>query len=455
MHEIRFILKAQRLVLLLAPEPGASRAFAEIRSILANWTQPDDFLCVPLCGSPVDSLEATGALHMIVTPSEDFPDPQQALDFVPEDESLHRVILRGGVHELTKTMVIRRPVMLEGEGRWETTLRTHGIPVLRFEGAGARQGMVRNLHIEVLDDSAEQLGATAIEIDASSSSSQPSVGYEPAIVGCTVSAAGRWGTCVKVTGGAPQIVRSRFSSTRFGVVLVDAKGRIEDNEFTGLGELGLTLVGGSPWVHRNQFLDCGGAGVLLAADCHAVFDTNEIRECLSVMKISGKRTEVDMRGANRFLHSGLCDEHQLEAPAGVIPSGSSSMVRSCRPFAFLPKDKGEMLQRLAVCQEAAELTILIRASRRGHEFVKAFKAHKRLGELRKAYKKGPAPSASPATAEVGVVAEPWDGELEGYDGCVTVKPGTLCEIRERRADGWVRINTSDNVAGWCNPHVLA
>ena len=55
-----------------------------------------------------------------------------------------------------------------------------------------------------------------------------------------------------MTNGAPQIVRSRFSSARFGCVLVDARGRVEDNEFVGIGEMGLTLVGGAPWVHRNS-----------------------------------------------------------------------------------------------------------------------------------------------------------------------------------------------------------
>lgn len=452
MHEVRFVKKAQRVVLLLAPEPGASRAFAEIRSILANWTQPDDFPCVPLCGSPVESTETSGALHMIVTPSEDFPDTQQALDFVPEDESLHRVILRGGVHELSETLVIRRPVMLEGEGRWETTLRAHGQPVLRFEGAGARQGMVRNLHIEVLDTTKEQLGATAIVINCKSASGQH---CEPAVVGCTVSAVGRWGTCIRVNGGAPQIVRSRFSSARFGCVLVDARGRVEDNEFVGLGEMGLTLVGGAPWVHRNTVIDCGGPGALCAADCHAVFEANEIRECLSGVKVTGKRTEIDMRGANRLLHSGLVDEHQLEAPPGVIPAGATAMTRSCRPFAFLPKDKKMLLQRLQESQDAPELTILVRAARRHGEWVKAYKAHKRLRELRKACKKGPAPSASPATSEISVVAEPWDGEQEGYEGCIAVKPGAIVEIRERTADGWVRIKTSDGTGGWCNPHALS
>merc|ERR1711896_70061 len=98
-------------------------------------------------------------------------------------------------------------------------------------------------------------------------------------------------------------------------------------------------------------------------------------------------------------------------------------------------DKEKLLHRLSECQEPGELTILIRAARRRGEFVKAFKAHKRLGGLRKTQKKGPAPSSSPATAEVSVVAEAWDGEMEGYKGCIAVKPGALCEIRERSEDG--------------------
>ena len=40
--------------------------------------------CVPLCGAP------SGSLHTIVTLSEDFPMPQEALDAVPTDEPLHR-----------------------------------------------------------------------------------------------------------------------------------------------------------------------------------------------------------------------------------------------------------------------------------------------------------------------------------------------------------------------------
>merc|ERR1719263_2318133 len=94
------------------------------------------------------------------------------------------------------------------------------------------------------------------------------------------------------------------------------------------------------------------------------FESNDIKENLSGIKLTGKRTEIEMRGANRLLHSGLTDEHQLEAPPGVIPCGSTNSVRSCRPFAFLPKTKEALLQRLKECQEANELTICIRAARR-------------------------------------------------------------------------------------------
>ena len=38
-------------------------------------------------------------------------------------ERLHRVLIRSGVHELQATVFSQRPVLLDGEGRWETTLR--------------------------------------------------------------------------------------------------------------------------------------------------------------------------------------------------------------------------------------------------------------------------------------------------------------------------------------------
>ena len=54
--------------------------------------------CVPLCGAPSGSHSA--ALHTIVTLSEDFPTPQEALDAGPIDEPLHTGLIRSSPHEL-------------------------------------------------------------------------------------------------------------------------------------------------------------------------------------------------------------------------------------------------------------------------------------------------------------------------------------------------------------------
>ena len=123
----------------------------EIRRVLAGWTLPDNVFSVPLCGALSDSQSA--ALHMIVTPSEDFPTPQEASDAVPNDEPLHKVLIRLGVHELQATLFLRIPVLLEVEGRWQTTLGANGVPMLRFEDEGAKSAMARNLHIECGDES--------------------------------------------------------------------------------------------------------------------------------------------------------------------------------------------------------------------------------------------------------------------------------------------------------------
>ena len=80
--------------------------------------------------------------------------------------------------------------------------------------------MARNLHIECGDESPQCDGCAAIEMAVESG--------EPALVGCTVVSAGRWGTCVRVTRGMPQIVRNHFGSARWGVVMVGADGRVED-----------------------------------------------------------------------------------------------------------------------------------------------------------------------------------------------------------------------------------
>jgi len=310
--------------------------------------------------------------------------------------------------------------------------------------------MVRNLHLEVLDDTVEGHGAAAVEMNF-----EGLAGGEPALVGCTLAAAGRWGTCIHATGSAPQIVRNRFSMARWGVVLVNANGRVEDNEFSGLGEDGLVMIGGAPWVHRNTISDCGGAGVLAGAECHAVLEINEVRECFTGVKLVGKRSEIIMRGGNRLLHNGLCDEHQLEAPPGVIPGGATATVRSCRPFAFLSKSADGLLLRLQECNDPAELTITIRAARRHGLYKAAFQAHERLTALRRMCPKGPPASAAPASCEVAVACKEWDGSVAGYGmQCVSTRPGMLCEVWKRDPSGWLLVKTSDHARGWCSPHVF-
>eukprot|EP00931_Biecheleriopsis_adriatica_P115086 TRINITY_DN90921_c0_g1_i1.p1 TRINITY_DN90921_c0_g1~~TRINITY_DN90921_c0_g1_i1.p1 ORF type:complete len:1336 (+),score=212.36 TRINITY_DN90921_c0_g1_i1:33-4010(+) len=442
-HEVRYILRSGRVVLLLSPEPGAARTFTEIRKVLAGWTHPDDYGCVPICGAPSDS--HSSALHTIVSPSEEFPDIQTALDAVPEDEPLHRVLLRAGTHELPETLLVTRPVLLEGEGKWDTILRTRNAAVLRIQGSGA-SAMVRNLCLRTCAESGEE-GAPAIDILSNEG--------EPAIVGCKLAAEGRWGTCIRSNGGAPQIVRNYISNARWGLVLVGTGGRVEDNDIRGLGESGLVLVSGSTWVHRNHISDCSGPGVLAASDCRAVLQENDIRDCMSGVRVVGKRSEIQMRAGNRLLHSGLCDEHQLESPPGVIPSGATATVRSCRPYPFVPKDRDELLRRMQSCKEHTELVILLRAARRRGHWAKARIAHRRLTELRRITPKSPAPSVAPAIREVAVASKAWDGVASGFsENCVAVFPGTLCEVIRRDESGWILVNTSLNSRGWCSPHVF-
>ncbi|OLP76415.1 putative methyltransferase AN0656 [Symbiodinium microadriaticum] len=833
-HEVRYIVRASRVILLLSPEVGAALVFTELRKVLAGWTEPDDFLCVPICGSPSDS--HSSALHTIVAPSKEFPTLQAALNAVPSDEPLHRVLVRCGTHELPETLCIKRPVLLEGEGRWETTLRSFGMiapamarskrsrfcllllllpllgltfstprpkersfgqqlldmalesplykmllvpqarrtmvdtaeangigwsssleyirgqgpwddtvlqeleadsptklpsyykkpfhaydtgnlnweaafeqelasravgarnfpafgkdgedafraafdnalaslgaavpdggvivdmgcgtgistrrlaarfpkasrligldlspyfvavgrrlmelepeagnwvtdvvadkrvelrvadvestglpdecattvnlclvihelppditrrvcvealrllkpggqlwitemdfsapgyvqlrsnpllfalirstepyldeyadsteelfrhlaelePVesvrltaatgrhfavvvtkgrgkesrlddrrwdefgnyvvedthlqtwesklsetknqttLRLYGPGAHRAMVRNLRVEVYGG---EQGGAAVEIDA--------LEGEAAVVGCYLAAEGTWGTCVWARGGSPQIVRNFVARARWGVVLIGTGGRVEDNSIRGLGEAGLVLVGGSAWVHRNRIADCGGPAVLAAMDCKAVLQENDIRECLSGVRIIGKQSEIQMRPGNRLLHNGLCDEHQVEAPPGVIPSGSTATVRSCRPYPFLPKDTQELLRRMRTCREHAELAILMRSARRRGLLAQAYRANRRLTKLRKGAHKAPPPRASPAKREVLVVAKAWDGPGTGFgQQSISVELGELCEVLRRDASGWILVSTSRQARGWCSPHVF-
>ena len=46
---MRYIVRAQRVVLLLSPDPSAALTFTEFRKVLHGWTKPDDVLCVPIC----------------------------------------------------------------------------------------------------------------------------------------------------------------------------------------------------------------------------------------------------------------------------------------------------------------------------------------------------------------------------------------------------------------------
>ena len=48
-RQVRYIVRAQRVVLLLSPDPSAALTFTEFRKVLHGWTKPDDVLCVPIC----------------------------------------------------------------------------------------------------------------------------------------------------------------------------------------------------------------------------------------------------------------------------------------------------------------------------------------------------------------------------------------------------------------------
>ena len=160
-HEVRYVLRAQRIVVLLAPEATAGLTFTRLRRALSGWTRPDDHLCVRVCGAAFDA--SIAALHTITAPSKEFPSiqaagtwsfgvGQAALDAVPVDEPLHRVLLRKGVH-LVAPLVMRGPILLEGEGRWETTLICHTGSVLRLEGPKTQKQMAppmsRECHISL------------------------------------------------------------------------------------------------------------------------------------------------------------------------------------------------------------------------------------------------------------------------------------------------------------------
>lgn len=440
--------RAGRVLLLLAPEHGSARTFTEFRAALASWTTPDNVKCVPLCG-PL-ATQGAAALHTIVTPSVDFPDLQAAIDAVPVDEPLHRVLLKAGVHQVRSTLIIRRPVLLEGEGRCDSVLRSERITVLRVEGEFAGNAMLRNLKVE-LACSPRDHGASAIEIVSTERKNEPS------IIGCQISAGGRWGVAVKAGSASLQLIRCRLHDARWGAVLVEPYGRIEGNDITGIGESGLVLLGGAPFVARNMVHECGGPGVVVAGECRAMFDANEIRDSLCGLKVVGKLTEIQLQASNRVLHNGLNENHQVEALPGVIPGGVTMIARACRPYPFLPKEKEVevLLQRLRGSGDAAELNLFIRAARRLGYFAEALKAHRRLSVLRRAQVKGVPPRAEPAPCEVAVATQAWDGVQEGYGArCVSVEVGTLVEIWRRHESGWLLVRTSQLTSGWCSPHIF-
>ena len=74
-HEVRYVLRAQRVVVLLAPEASAGLTFTRLRLALSGWTKPDDVLCVACCGGGFDAKSA--ALHSITAPSKEFPTIQE------------------------------------------------------------------------------------------------------------------------------------------------------------------------------------------------------------------------------------------------------------------------------------------------------------------------------------------------------------------------------------------
>ena len=43
--------------------------------------------------------------------------------------------------------------------------------------------------------------------------------------------------------------------------------------------------------------ECGGPAILAVADCRAVLQSNDVRECLSGVKVVGKRSEIQMRNS--------------------------------------------------------------------------------------------------------------------------------------------------------------
>ena len=57
------------------------------------------------------------------------------------------------------------------------------------------------------------------------------------------------------------------------------------------------LIGISANCSRNHMSECGGPAILAVADCRAVLQSNDVRECLSGVKVVGKRSEIQMRNS--------------------------------------------------------------------------------------------------------------------------------------------------------------
>ena len=98
--------------------------------------------CMPLCGAPSGS--HLDALHTIVTLSEDFSDATGGFGC-----GAHRRASSQGADtfEPTRsatTLFLQGPVLLDEEGRWETTLSIKGVRMLRSTGLSSVQDATLN-----------------------------------------------------------------------------------------------------------------------------------------------------------------------------------------------------------------------------------------------------------------------------------------------------------------------
>ena len=58
---------------------------------------------------------------------------------------------------------------------------------------------------------------------------------------------------------------------------------------------------------RNHIADCGGPAILAVADCRAVLQSNDVRECLSGVKVVGKHSEIQMRSRAKMVTPATAD----------------------------------------------------------------------------------------------------------------------------------------------------